>query len=225
VDDEPYVLDGLRRHLRRQWDVVATTQPHEALDLLAVNASDPFAVILSDMRMPLMSGVALLEQAQRISPDTTRVLLTGDPDVQGALAAINECHVFRLMLKPCDPEQLQATIAAAAEQHRLVRGLLEPLGTKGPDAPGTLPQAVTADLPQLADSILARVPGLEEAVREIARHQQPPAEPAPAETPSRGSDPARLLEAVLRAGISRSMEQTTPRRLSPTGSDEDGRRR
>jgi CheY-like chemotaxis protein len=73
------------------------------------------------MRMPQMTGVAVLERAREISPDTTRVLLTGDADLHSAVAAINQGHVFRFMLKPCPPADLNATIAAASEQHRLVR--------------------------------------------------------------------------------------------------------
>jgi CheY-like chemotaxis protein len=121
LDDEPYVLDGLRRYLRVSYDVLTTTRPEEALDLLSANASDPVAVVVSDMRMPGMTGVEVLEHARQISPDTTRVLLTGDADLHSAVAAINHGHVFRFMLKPCPPDDLKATIAAASEQHRLVR--------------------------------------------------------------------------------------------------------
>ncbi|NJC74217.1 response regulator [Planosporangium thailandense] len=121
LDDAPYVLDGLRRHLHVDYNVVTTTQPHEALDLLAADKGDPIAVIITDIRMPQMTGVDVLKRARRISPDTTRVLLTGVADMRSAIAAINQGHVFRFMLKPCPPEDLKATIAAAATQSRLVR--------------------------------------------------------------------------------------------------------
>ncbi|GII25850.1 response regulator [Planosporangium mesophilum] len=121
LDDEAYVLDGLRRYLRVNYDVVTTTQPQEALDLLGADEDGSVAVVVSDMRMPQMNGVAVLEQARRISPDTTRVLLTGDADLHSAVAAINQGNVFRFMLKPCPPDDLKATVAAATEQHRLVR--------------------------------------------------------------------------------------------------------
>lgn len=119
LDDEPYVLEGLQRTLRTAYKVVSTTEPREALELLA-DRGEPMSVIISDMRMPQMTGVAVLEQAQRIAPDTTRVLLTGDADVQGAVAAINRGNVFRFILKPCPAEPLRVAIGAAAEQHRLV---------------------------------------------------------------------------------------------------------
>jgi len=117
LDDEPYVLDGLRRNLRAQYQVSTTTEPAEALELLG---RDQFAVFVSDMRMPQMTGVAVLEKARERSPATTRVLLTGDTDVEGAMGAINKGSVFRFLLKPCPPDDLRATMAAAAEQNRLV---------------------------------------------------------------------------------------------------------
>lgn len=123
LDDEPYVLDAIRRHLRLDYDVLTTTEPTEALELLAEGEAkaDPFTVIVSDMRMPEMNGIEVLEQARTVTPDTTRILLTGDTDIHGAVAAINLGHVFRFLLKPCPPEDLAATVAAAVEQHRLVR--------------------------------------------------------------------------------------------------------
>lgn len=121
LDDEPYVLEGLQRTLRATYNVLTTTEPHKALELLGDDAEPAIQVIISDMRMPEMTGVAVLERAQEVAPDTTRVLLTGDADVQSAVGAINRGNVFRFILKPCPPEPLRAAIAAAAEQHRLVR--------------------------------------------------------------------------------------------------------
>ncbi|HYN97608.1 MAG TPA: response regulator [Pilimelia sp.] len=120
VDDEPFVLDGLQRTLRTTYTVVTTTEPQEALNLLAEPADDPITVVISDMRMPQMSGVAMLEQAQQVARETTRVLLTGDADIQVAVAAINRGNVFRFILKPCPPDPLRTTIGAAVEQHRLL---------------------------------------------------------------------------------------------------------
>jgi FixJ family two-component response regulator len=121
LDDESSVLDGLKRFLRAYYDVVTTTDPREALTLLGAEPDNPIAVIVSDMRMPQMTGVQVLQQAETVSPDTTRVLLTGDADIHGAVGAINQGHVFRFLLKPCPQQDLKATVAAAVEQHRLVR--------------------------------------------------------------------------------------------------------
>jgi FixJ family two-component response regulator len=121
LDDEPFVLDGLKRFLRVSYDIVSTTDPHEALALLGEETANPIAVIVSDMRMPEMTGVEVLQKAESVSPDTTRVLLTGDADIHGAVAAINQGHVFRFLLKPCPQHDLKTTVAAAVEQNRLVR--------------------------------------------------------------------------------------------------------
>lgn len=121
LDDESSVLDGLRRTLRTSYDVATTTDPREALAMLAEKPDDPYAVVISDMRMPGMTGIAVLEQAHQLAPDTTRVLLTGDADIQGAIAAINRGNVFRFILKPCPPDPLKMAISAAHDQHMLVR--------------------------------------------------------------------------------------------------------
>jgi FixJ family two-component response regulator len=128
LDDEPFVLDGLKRFLRLKYDVVTTTEPHDALARLAEDGEKAFSVIVSDMRMPELTGIQVLERAKTVAPDTTRVLLTGDADIHGAVAAINQGHVFRFLLKPCPQHDLLRTIEAATEQHRLVlseRELLE----------------------------------------------------------------------------------------------------
>jgi response regulator RpfG family c-di-GMP phosphodiesterase len=128
LDDEPNVLRGLERTLRHSYEVVTTTEPQEALDSLAGDHGNRIAVIISDLRMPQMDGIAVLEKAKHVAPLTTRVLLTGDADVTGALAAVNQGHVFRIILKPCPQDDLESAIAAGTEQHRLIhaeRELLE----------------------------------------------------------------------------------------------------
>ena len=263
LDDEPYVLDGLRRNLRTNFTVTVTTEPQEALELLAEQEDDPIAVILSDMRMPQMNGVQVLRKAYEVAPETTRVLLTGDADVQVAVSAINEGNVFRFILKPCPPDPLRLTVSAAADQHRLMRSerdllqdtlkgcvdaLMETLAMAQPalfsragrlrrlvgelcDAVNlpdawqvemaaqlgeigaiTLPPTVVsalqtgmpgngqeadmlAQLPKLADSMLARIPRLE-AVRDIVRAQLPTdRDPVTALHPDT-VDAARLLQVV-----------------------------
>jgi CheY-like chemotaxis protein len=124
VDDEENVLHALSRQLRHRVRAELTTSPLEAVGLLeqaAAAGAEPFAVIVSDMRMPGMDGAALLKRSLEISPDTSRVLLTGYADLPSALAAVNEGSIFRFLTKPCPVTQLYGTLAAAVEQHRLLR--------------------------------------------------------------------------------------------------------
>ena len=126
VDDEPNVLQGLALHLRRQWHVHLATSGPEGLAI--IEREGPFAVVLSDMRMPEMDGATFLSRVRSVAPDSVRMLLTGQTDFSSAVAAVNEGQVFRFLTKPCPPEYLRAAFEAAAEQHRLVtaeRVLLE----------------------------------------------------------------------------------------------------
>lgn len=87
-----------------------------------------FAVILSDMRMPGMSGVELLTQAKAEQPDTVRMLLTGQGDINTVVTAVNRGGIFRFLCKPCPTEAIIEAIEDGIEQHRLVtseRELLE----------------------------------------------------------------------------------------------------
>lgn len=126
VDDEPHVLEGLSLHLRRHYDVLTAPGGVEALDILGQEKD--IAVIMSDMRMPGMDGATLLAEARQAAPDTVRLLLTGQADMESTIAAINEGQIFRLLIKPCRPTHLLATMQTAVEQYRLVtaeRVLLE----------------------------------------------------------------------------------------------------
>src|SRR5579872_5364165 len=99
VDDEPRVLDGLTRVLRR--DFVVSTALSGADGLALLSQGGPFAVVMSDMRMPVMDGATFLQNVRQTSPDSTRVLLTGQTEIESAIAAINRGNIFRFLLKPC----------------------------------------------------------------------------------------------------------------------------
>ena len=118
VDDEPQILESLRDTLHRRFDVRVAGGGAEGLGQLA---EDPegFAVVMSDMRMPVMDGAVFLREARLIAPDATRILLTGYADVDAAVSAVNEGQLFRFLTKPCPAEDLLSTCLAALEQHRL----------------------------------------------------------------------------------------------------------
>jgi response regulator RpfG family c-di-GMP phosphodiesterase len=127
VDDEPHVLEGLRDSLRRSFEVDVAESGAGALALLEQDP-DAYAVVISDMRMPGMSGAAFLSQARRVAPNAVRLLLTGHADLDAAIAAVNDGQLFRFLTKPCPRQELLRACAAALGQHRLLvaeRVLLE----------------------------------------------------------------------------------------------------
>ena len=118
VDDEPAVLQGLQRLLRGEFDTDIALEGAGALILL--ENKGPYAVVVSDMRMPHMDGVELLTKIKSRAPDTVRIMLTGNADIQTAVKAVNEGNVFRFLTKPCEKELLATTLTAALLQYRLV---------------------------------------------------------------------------------------------------------
>ena len=126
VDDEPLVLEGLARQLGWEFEVSTAQSGARALEL--VQSEGPFAVVISDMRMPNMDGAEFLERARALDPDMVRVLLTGQSDLLQAIRAVNHGQLFRFLSKPCPPDVLVPTIQDAVRQHRLLtaeRELLE----------------------------------------------------------------------------------------------------
>lgn len=118
VDDEQNVLAAIKRTVRQLVDAVTCDDPLLALELLQHDG--PFAVIVSDMRMPGLSGIDFLAKAREIAPDSVRVMLTGNSDQTTAIDAVNKGEIFRFLTKPTDPETLRAVLAAGLRQHQLV---------------------------------------------------------------------------------------------------------
>jgi len=119
VDDEPNVHEAIKRKLASKFEITSALDGPGALELLATQ-STPFAVIVSDMRMPGMDGAAFLAKARALCKTSTRLLLTGDADLKSAINAVNEGHIFRFLCKPCPSEVLADALEAGAEQHALV---------------------------------------------------------------------------------------------------------
>ncbi len=118
VDDEPRVTEGLALLLRHEYHVITAAGGQEALDRLREVGAP--AVVVSDMRMPGMDGAALLKIVRRSYPEATRILLTGEPGRDAAVAAINEGQIFRFLTKPCASEQVLAAVEAGVAYHRLL---------------------------------------------------------------------------------------------------------
>lgn len=111
VDDEPRVLQGLKRMLRgtrRDWDVGFAQSGQEALDLMA---SNPFDVVVADMRMPGMDGVKLLNQVTKEYPEAVRLILSGQSQEAKTLRCVGPAHQF--LSKPCNSELLRSKITRA----------------------------------------------------------------------------------------------------------------
>ena len=120
VDDEPDLLEGLGRMLfreRQRWELHSATSGAAGLAELA---KAPFAVVVADMRMPQMDGIEFLKRVRLGSPDTVRMMLTGNTDQETAIKAVNDGNVFRFMTKPVERESLVRVIEAGIEQHRLI---------------------------------------------------------------------------------------------------------
>ena len=118
VDDEANILSGLRRMLRASrepWEVCFAEDGQQALALLA---AEPFDVVVSDMRMPGISGAKLLEQVRQANPGTARIVLSGHADQEGVVAAAGPAQQY--LAKPCDPEALVRAVRQVLAARSLV---------------------------------------------------------------------------------------------------------
>jgi response regulator RpfG family c-di-GMP phosphodiesterase len=123
VDDEPNILEGYQRQLRKVFEVDVAVGG--AAGLRASLKTGPYAVIVSDMHMPEMSGIEFLSKAQTLAKHTVRMMLTGNADQQTAIDAVNEGQIFRFLTKPCSIEMLVRALEAGVEQYRLVNAEAE----------------------------------------------------------------------------------------------------
>jgi response regulator RpfG family c-di-GMP phosphodiesterase len=119
VDDEENILAAFRRQLRKEFNLETANSGQEALDILSTNG--PFAVIVTDYRMPKMDGIQFLKQAQEVCPHAVRIMLTGQADLNTAIEAVNNGNIFRFLTKPCPTEKLVTAVARGLVQYRLVQ--------------------------------------------------------------------------------------------------------
>ncbi|MFC7276592.1 response regulator [Paractinoplanes rhizophilus] len=119
VDDEQRLLDGLRRSLHGRYAVDFATSGADGLARIA-DAPDPYAVVVSDMMMPVMNGAEFLARTREVSPDSVQIILSGQADLTSTIAAVNDGNLFRFLTKPCEPDDLTRALDAAVRQHRLV---------------------------------------------------------------------------------------------------------
>lgn len=112
VDDEVRITRSLRMLFRSEFNVLTTDNGHEAIEMARHRQ---IAVVISDQRMPIMSGVEVLRGIREVSPHTMRLLLTGYADLAAVIGSVNEGEIFRFLQKPWDTEQIRADVRAAAQ--------------------------------------------------------------------------------------------------------------
>lgn len=126
VDDEPNILEAIRRQIGQK--VALDTATSGVAGLRLVEQNGPYALVISDMRMPQMNGANFLARVRELAPDTVRMIFSGQADMQATIDAVNDGQIFRFLTKPCPPEQLWKIVESGLKQYRLInaeRDLLE----------------------------------------------------------------------------------------------------
>jgi response regulator RpfG family c-di-GMP phosphodiesterase len=118
VDDEALNLTTLQRVLRKHYDIDTADDPRTAKNMIAAKE---YAVIISDQRMPHLTGVELLTYARDVSPPSVRILLTGYSDIQDTIAAINLARVYRYFEKPWNNNELIQVLSGAVEEYEFFK--------------------------------------------------------------------------------------------------------
>jgi len=118
VDDEENLLAAIKRQLKNEYNIYTAAGSMQALDM--IKQEGPFAVIVADMRMPMMNGIHFLSIVKERANDSVRIMLTGNADQNTAIEAINRGNIFRFLTKPCQREELVSVLEDALKQHRLI---------------------------------------------------------------------------------------------------------
>lgn len=116
VDDEPNILEALQRQCRKKFHVYTALGGEQGLTM--VRTVGPFAVIISDCRMPSMDGIQFLGLVRKIAPHTVRMMLTGNTDLETAMKAVNQGEIFRFLTKPCGPETFEKALEDGIKQYQ-----------------------------------------------------------------------------------------------------------
>ncbi len=164
VDDEARILVSLKSIFRTDYDVRTTNSGAEAIEILRDWPAD---VLVSDQRMPEMTGVDVLRSAAAIRPDTTRILLTGYSDLEAIIGSVNDGEIFRFVSKPWRRNELRDTVAAAVRTtaSALASNDPEPIAIQSP------PEAQPAgETPANSDQPGVLILDADAAEREALRH-------------------------------------------------------
>ena len=118
VDDESNLLVAIKRQLRGEYTIETALGPKEGLSF--IKTKGPYAVVVSDLRMPHMDGIEFLRQVREMAPDTVRMMLSGNADMDSAVNAINCGSIFQFLLKPCSKTMLISALDQGIRQYRLI---------------------------------------------------------------------------------------------------------
>lgn len=114
VDDEADVGDSVHDLLRREFRVLRATSAQEGLRLMQ---EEEVHIVMTDQRMPRITGLELLAKVKARSPHAVRLLFTGYADLESIIAAINQGHIYQFLKKPWQPEELLAVVRTAADEY------------------------------------------------------------------------------------------------------------
>ncbi len=119
VDDEQNILDAFKRQLRKRFQFDTALGAEQGLK--ALKEKGPYAVVVSDLRMPKMDGIEFLRLTKELAPETVRMMLSGHADLTNAINAVNEGNIFRFLTKPCPIDRLAKALQDGIDQYRLIR--------------------------------------------------------------------------------------------------------
>jgi two-component system, probable response regulator PhcQ len=126
VDDEPNILTALRRNLSSipvnlldgdRLELIPANSPDDALQLAI---AENFDLVISDLRMPGMSGVELLSEIATRHPNTARILMSGYADLTAIVSAVNEANIFRFVAKPWDDNDMRMAVVQALRYRAII---------------------------------------------------------------------------------------------------------
>ncbi|GAB4272928.1 MAG: response regulator [Candidatus Rifleibacteriota bacterium] len=118
IDDDPAILAMYKKQFQGVVDIVTAQEPWIGLEIL--KRSGPFALLVTDYKLPSMDGLKVIEEANKFAPDTLKILLTGYANLELAMKAINEGRVFRFLTKPCSNKLMASSFIAAISHYRKV---------------------------------------------------------------------------------------------------------
>jgi DNA-binding NtrC family response regulator len=114
VDDEPNVCDSVHDLLRREFRVLKANSAQEGYEIMQ---REEVHIVMSDQRMPQITGVELLARVKSKYPQAVRMLFTGFADLESIIAAINQGHIYGFLKKPWQPEELETAVRQAAQEY------------------------------------------------------------------------------------------------------------